>query len=41
MIGIGVACPILMNGDTTVSLVAMPIGLWLLLTKERVMDFRL
>ena len=41
MIGIGVACPILMNGDATVSLVAMPIGLWLLLTKERVMDFRL
>lgn len=40
MIGIGVACPMI-DGDATFSLIAIPMGIGLLVTKERVMDFRL
>lgn len=41
MIGVGIVCPMI-DGDATVSIaIAFPVGFWLLLTKERVMDFRL
>ena len=39
MAGIGVACPFLLDGDATFSLIALPLGLFLLFTKEKVMDF--
>lgn len=41
MLGIGIVCPILLDGDATFSLIAVPMGIGLLVTKERVMDFRL
>lgn len=41
MLGIGIACPILLDGDVTFSLISVPMGIGLLVTKERVMDFRL
>lgn len=40
MLLIGALCPIFMDGDATFSLFAIPLGLWLLVTKKRVMDFR-
>ena len=40
MLGIGIACPMI-DGDATFSLIAVPMGIGLLVTKERVMDFRL
>lgn len=40
MFGIGVICPMI-DGDATVSLVIIPLGIGLLVTKNRVMDFRL
>lgn len=36
---IGIVAPILLDGDATVSLVALPLGIYLLLTKEKVMMF--
>ncbi len=36
---IGIITPLLLNGDATVSLVALPFGVFLMLTKERVMTF--
>lgn len=39
MIGLGVVIPII-DGDATISLFTIPIGLGLLLTKKRVMCFR-
>lgn len=41
MLGIGIACPVLLDGDATFSLIAVPMGIGLLITKERIMDFRL
>lgn len=38
---IGILCPIFLDGDATVSIVVVPIGLYLLFTKECVMDFRM
>lgn len=40
MIGIGVVCPMI-DGDATASLVVIPLGIGLLVTKSRVMDFKL
>ena len=40
LIGISILIPILMDGDATASLITMPLGLYLLFTKEKVMDFR-
>lgn len=40
MLGIGIFCPMLLDGDATFSLIAFPMGIGLLVTKERVMDFR-
>ncbi len=37
---IGITTPLLLDGDTTVSLFALPLGIFLMLTKEKVMTFR-
>lgn len=36
---IGVLIPILLDGDATASVLILPLGLYLLFTKEKVMDF--
>ena len=38
-IGISIASPLLLDGDATFSLFALPLGIWLLFTKEKVMMF--
>ena len=35
-IGISIASPILLDGDATISIVMLPLGLYLLFTKEKV-----
>lgn len=37
---IGIITPILLDGDATFSLIAMPIGIGLIITKQKVMMFR-
>ena len=39
MAAIGIITPFVLDGDTTFSLVALPLGIFLLLTKEKVMTF--
>ena len=39
MAAIGIIAPILLDGDITFSLFALPLGIWLLFTKQRVMMF--
>lgn len=39
MTAIGIVTPFLLDGDATVSLVALPLGIFLLLTKEKVITF--
>ena len=39
MATIGIITPILLDGDATFSLFALPVGIWLLFTKEKVMMF--
>lgn len=39
MVAIGIITPILLDGDATFSLIALPLGIWLLFTKEKVMMF--
>ena len=39
MVAIGIITPILLDGDATFSLFALPLGIWLLFTKEKVMMF--
>ena len=39
MASIGIITPILLDGDCTFSLFALPVGIWLLFTKEKVMMF--
>ena len=39
MAAVGIITPILLDGDATFSLIALPVGIWLLLTKEKVMMF--
>ena len=36
---IGIITPIIYDGDATFSLFALPLGLWLMFTKEKVMMF--
>ena len=36
---IGIITPILFDGDATFSLIALPLGIWLMFTKENVMMF--
>ena len=37
---IGIIIPFVMDGDATASVLILPLGLYLLFTKEKVMDFR-
>ena len=39
MAAIGIMTPLLLDGDATFSLVALPLGIFLLRTKEKVMTF--
>ena len=39
MVIIGFVAPFLLNGDGTFSLFALPLGIFLMLTKEKVMTF--
>ena len=39
MAAVGIVIPILLDGDATFSLFALPIGIWLIFTKEKVMMF--
>ena len=39
MAAIGIITPILLNGDATFSLIALPLGTWLLCTRKKVMMF--
>ena len=39
MAAIGIITPILLDGDGTFSIIALPLGIWLLFTKEKVMMF--
>ena len=36
---VGIITPILLDGDATFSLIALPLGIYLLFTKEKVMMF--
>lgn len=40
MIFIGIITPFISDGDVTVSLVILPLGLYLIFTKEKVMMFK-
>ena len=35
-IGVSIASPLLLNGDATISLIMLPLGLYILFTKEKV-----
>ena len=39
MAAIGIITPILLDGDATFSLIALPLGIWLIFTKEKVFTF--
>lgn len=39
MAAVGIVVPFLLDGDATASLFALPLGIFLLLTKEKVMTF--
>lgn len=39
MAAIGIIAPILVDGDATVSLIAVPLGIFLIFTKDKVMMF--
>ena len=39
MAAIGIITPILLNGDATFSLIALPLGIYLIFTKEKIMMF--
>ena len=39
MAAIGIVMPILLDGDATFSIIALPLGIWLMFTKEKVMMF--
>ena len=39
MAAIGIVIPFILDGDATFSLVALPLGIFLLLTREKVMTF--
>lgn len=36
---IGIIVPLILDGDATISLITLPLGLYLIFTKERVMTF--
>lgn len=39
MAAVGIVAPFLLDGNVTVSLIVLPLGIFLLLTKEKVMTF--
>ena len=39
MVAMGIITPIICSGDATFSLIALPLGIYLLFTKEKVMMF--
>ena len=39
-IGISIASPLLLDGDATISLIMLPLGLYLLFTKEKVIMWK-
>lgn len=39
MAAIGIVTPFLLDGDATFSLVALPLGIFLMITREKVMTF--
>lgn len=39
MAAIGIVAPFLLDGDATISLFALPLGIFLIFTKEKVMTF--
>lgn len=39
IVAIGIVTPFLLDGDATVSLFALPLGIFLLMTREKVMIF--
>ena len=39
MAAVGIITPIILDGDSTFSLIALPLGIWLLFTKEKVVMF--
>lgn len=39
MVAIGIITPFLLDGDATFSLVALPLGIFLMMTREKVMIF--
>lgn len=41
MVTIGIIVPFLLDGDVTASLFALPLGMFLMMTKEKVMTFRI
>ena len=41
MMVIGIICPLVFDSDATFSLLAVPMGIGLLVTKQRVMSFRM
>lgn len=40
LVGIGILCPFISDGDATASLVIIPIGVYLIFTKQKVMNFK-
>ena len=41
MLAIGILTPFLLDGDATFSLFAVPMGLYLIFTRSKIMDFRI
>ena len=39
MAAVGIIAPFICDGDATFSLIALPLGIWLLFTKENVITF--
>lgn len=39
MVAVGIATPFVCDGDATVSLFALPLGIFLMLTREKMMTF--
>ena len=39
LVGFGILIPFVLDGDATASVIIIPLGLFLIFTKERVMEF--
>lgn len=38
-VGVAIACPLLLDGDATASIIMLPLGLYALFTKEKICNF--